>query len=82
MKWLDPMPIDCPGCGGRFPVPVAALRSLQATCPSCGASLTANGERMLAEESRIARQVDLILVAIDLEDQTGINLTDAELEGA
>ena len=82
MKWLDPMPTDCPECGGRFPVPVAALRSLRATCPSCGVSLAMAGERMLAEEGRIGLQIDLLLVAIDLEEHAGLILTDAEVEAA
>ena len=82
MKWLDPSPTDCPACGGRFPVPVAALRSLRATCPSCGASLAVAGERMLTEEARIGRQFDLLLVAIDLEEHAGLILTDAEVEAA
>ena len=82
MKWLDPMPIDCPVCGGRFPVPAADLRSLRAACPGCGASLAPAGERMLAEEDRICRQIDLLLVAIDLEEHAGLVLTDAELDAA
>jgi hypothetical protein len=82
MKWLDPMPTDCLACGGRFPVPVTVLLSLRATCPSCGASLAVVGERMLTEEARIGGQVDLLLVAIDLEEHTGLVLTDAEVETA
>jgi hypothetical protein len=69
MKWLDPMPTDCPACGGRSPVPVAELRSLRATCPGCGASLAAAGERMLAEEVRIGGEVDLFLVGNELRKQ-------------
>lgn len=82
MKWLDPMPTDCPGCGSRFPIAVAALRSLRATCPGCGASLADAGKTMLTEEGRIGRQIDLILVAIDLEEHAGLVLTDAEVEAA
>src|SRR5579872_896792 len=59
MRWLDPMPTDCPACGGQFPVPVAELRSLRAACPGCGGSLAATGERMIAEEARIGGEVDL-----------------------
>jgi hypothetical protein len=64
MKWLDPMPTVCPVCADRYPIPVAALRSLRAVCPGCGASLAALGERMLAEEARLSRQVDMLLVAL------------------
>ncbi len=70
MKWLDPMPIDCLACGGRFPVPVLALRSLQATCPGCGSSLAQVGERMLAEEARVHRQVERLLAEIESEERT------------
>jgi hypothetical protein len=65
MKWLDPMPANCPACGGRSPVPVAALRSLRATCPDCGASLAPVGERMLAEEARVHREVERLLAKIE-----------------
>jgi hypothetical protein len=77
MRWLDPMPTACPVCGGRFPVPVAALRSLRAACPGCGASLAAAGERMLAEEARVNRQVGLIAVAFELGEQTGLDILDS-----
>jgi hypothetical protein len=80
MKWLDPMPTDCPACGGRFPIPVAALRSLQAACPTCGASLAAVGERMLAEEARFRREVDPFLVAFDLDEEAGLGIPDSELD--
>ena len=80
MKWLDPMPTGCPSCGGRFPVPVAALRSLRAACPGCGASLAATGERMLAEEARFRREVDLFFVALELNEQAGLSLPDSELD--
>jgi hypothetical protein len=82
MKWLDPMPTACPACGRRSRVPVAALRSLRATCPRCGASLAAAGQRMLAEETRVGRQIDLVLVAIDLEEHAGLVLTDGEVDAA
>jgi hypothetical protein len=58
-------------------VPVAALRSLRATCPGCGAWLAAAGERMLAEEARVGRQVDLIAVAFELDEQTGLVILDS-----
>jgi hypothetical protein len=69
MRWLDPMPTDCPGCGGRFPIPVAELRSLRAVCPGCGGSLGAVGERMLAEEARIGGEVDLFQVGYELSER-------------
>ncbi len=72
MKWLDPLPTDCPACGGRFLVPVAALRSLRAACPNCGASLAAAGERMLAEEARVGREIDLFNVGYELQEQFGL----------
>lgn len=68
MKWQDPLVTQCSECGRQTPVSVAALRSLLATCPHCGASFAADGERMLAEEARIGRQIDLSLVAIELEE--------------
>jgi hypothetical protein len=37
---------------------------------------------MLAGEARIGRQIDLLLVAIDLEEHAGLILTDAEVEAA
>src|SRR5262245_24144959 len=82
MKWLDPMPTTCPACGRRFPIRVADLRSLRAACPGCGASLAAAGERMLAEEDRIGQQIDLLLVAIDLEEHAGVVLADGEVDAA
>jgi hypothetical protein len=80
MKWRDPMPTDCPSCGARFPVPVAALRSLRAACPGCGASLVATGERMLAEEARFRREVDPFLVAVALNERSGLAIPDGELD--
>lgn len=80
MKWLDPMPTDCPDCGGRFSIPVAALRSLQAACPGCGASLAAIGERMLAEEARFRREVDPFIVGFELTEQAGLAIPDSELD--
>ena len=61
MKWRDPMPTNCPACGGKFPISVAALRSLRAACPGCGASLAAAGERMLAEEDRVHREAGRLI---------------------
>jgi hypothetical protein len=72
MRWLDPMPTDCPACGGRFPIPVAELRSLRAACPGCGASLAASGERMIAEEARIGGEVDLFQVGYELSERYGL----------
>ena len=80
VMWLDPMPTDCPSCGGRFPIPVAALRSLRAACPGCCASLSATGERMLAQEARFRREVDPFLVAFDLSEQTDLGIPDSELD--
>jgi hypothetical protein len=80
MKWLDPMPTDCPACGSRFPVPVAELRSLRAACPGCGASFAATGERILAEEARFHREVDPFLVAFDLDERAGLGIPDDELD--
>lgn len=37
---------------------------------------------MLAEEAKIGRQIDLLLVAIDLEEHAGLILPDAEVEAA
>ncbi len=37
---------------------------------------------MLAEEGRVRRQIDLILVAIDLEERAGLILTEAEVDAA
>jgi hypothetical protein len=76
MKWLDPMPTDCPSCGGRFAVPVAALRSLGAACPRYGSSLAAIGEWMLLEEARFRREVDPFLVAFELNEQGGLGSGD------
>jgi hypothetical protein len=80
MKWCDPMPTACPSCGGRFPVPVVALRSLQAACPGCGASLSATGEWMLAEEARFRREVDPFLVALELNEQVPWVIPDSQLD--
>ena len=79
MMWLDPMPTDCPACGGRFPVAVAELRSLRATCPDCGASFAAVGEQMLAVEARFYREVDPFIVAYELEERAGLGIPDDEL---
>ena len=68
MRWLDPMPTDCPSCGGQFPISVADLRALRAVCPGCGGSLAAKGERMLAEEARIGGEIDLFNVAYELSE--------------
>ena len=76
---LDPCPIDCPACGGRFPIRAAALRSLRATCPGCGASLAAVGERMLAESARMCQQIDLFWVAFDLHERLGSIILDEPL---
>jgi hypothetical protein len=81
MQWLDPMPTNCPACGGQFPIPVAALLSLRAACPGCGASLAKAGEEMLAHEARIHRSYNLLLVACEL-DRDGVALSDGELEAA
>jgi hypothetical protein len=72
MRWLDPMPTDCPACGGQSPISVVALRSLRAACPRCGASLAAKGERMLAEEARIGGEVELFMVGYELSEQYGL----------
>ena len=72
MKWLDPMPTNCPACGGRFRIPVADLRSLRAACPGCGASLAAAGEWMLAEEARFGGEIDLFVVGYELSEQYGL----------
>lgn len=72
MKWHDPLPTDCHACGGRFPVPVAALRSFRADCPDCGASFAAIGEWMLAEEQRIGREIDRYRVGYELQKQYGL----------
>jgi len=37
---------------------------------------------MLREEARIGQKVDLLLVAIDLEEHAGMILSDAEVEAA
>ena len=84
MKWCDPMPTHCPACGGRFPVAVAALRSLRAACPGCGASLAAVAERMLAEfaldQARFRREIGPFLVGFDLEEEAGLGIPDSELD--
>jgi hypothetical protein len=77
MKWLDPMPTDCPACGDRFSIPVDALRSLQAVCPGCGASLAATGESMLSVEARFKREVGPILVGVEVEERTGMRIPDS-----
>ncbi|WP_020474763.1 hypothetical protein [Zavarzinella formosa] len=82
MKWADPMTIICPACDGRFPISVAALRSLRAACPGCGASLTAKGEWMLAEEARFRREIAPIVVAFELEEEAGRVIPDNELDAA
>src|SRR5262249_43515582 len=46
------------------------------------ASLTAAGERMLAEEDRIGQKIDLLLVALDLEEHAGLVLTEGEVDAA
>lgn len=84
MKWCDPMPTDCPSCGGHFPIPTAALRSLQAVCPGCGASLAAVAERILAvfaqAQARFEREVGPFLVAFELEEDAGLGIPDSELD--
>jgi hypothetical protein len=84
MKWRDPMPTHCPACGGRFPVPAAALRSLRAVCPGCGASLAAVGERMLAvfarEQARFRREIGPFLVGFELEEEAHLGIPDSELD--
>jgi len=72
MKWRDPQPVSCPSCGQRSAARVADLRSLRATCPRCGGSLAAAGERMLAEEKRIGREIDLFRVGYELQEQYGL----------
>ena len=80
IKWVNPMPTNCPACGKRFPIPVASLKSLRATCPGCAASLAAVGEDMLAEEARFRREVGLFEVAFELAEQGAI--TDSEVDAA
>ena len=76
MKWRDPAPIDCHACGDQSLVAVAALRLLRAACPQCGASFAAVGERMLAEERRIGREISRVGVAFELDEQTGLVVLD------
>ena len=80
MKWMDPMPIDCPACGNQFPIPVEDLRSLSATCPNCGASFKEIGERMLASENQTNQLLDLFLIVKDLEEHDGPVLSNSELD--
>lgn len=77
MKYRDPQPTVCSECDRRFSVSVAALRSLRAVCPGCGATLAAIGESMLQEEARIGRQIDLIIVSLALDEQNGWAITDS-----
>ena len=77
MQYMDPLKVVCPVCCLQQLRSVKELRSLQAVCTQCGASLADIGRGMLRHEERIANQIQYVVEPLmDLEDQLGIPIPD------
>jgi len=76
MRFIDPMPYNCPACGVDAVLPVRELLSLSAHCPACGAALDEIGlgmRRLVDDNISFFHGVDIIMY---LENHLGIQIPD------
>jgi hypothetical protein len=79
MKFVDPLPIDCPACETRSEQRIGEFFALRACCPHCGHSFEAVGRwiRETADENHKFWTWAEIVVSI--EDKLGITTNDTEI---
>jgi hypothetical protein len=80
MKYLDPMPVECPQCGKTREYPAADLRNFRAVCYECNYDLTSIGKEMREGEAYWAYiLIDLIDFVLKLEEKLKIQYKDSEI---
>jgi len=81
MRFEDPAPVDCEYCHYRSLLPVRQLLRLQATCPNCHQSLEPTGLQMRAQLDDWHGYLLLIELVLEVEQETGTQISDEELDG-
>ena len=80
MKYIDPLPVTCPGCAKTAPYAVASLLALRATCTFCSQNLEAVGREMQGAIAETSAFIGMAEVAIAIERELGVVVTDSLLE--
>lgn len=81
MKYLDPLPVECPHCRETREYSVEDLRNFRAICPVCNYDLTSVGKKMRETEAYWAYvMLDLVDFILKLESKLPIQYEDKEVE--
>lgn len=80
MKFIDPMPYDCPVCGHEASKTVQELISEKAVCDACSASLGAIGRQMNELIDKNSAFYYVIMLVMRIETNLGIEVPDEAIE--
>ncbi|MFC4310508.1 hypothetical protein ACFPN2_15560 [Steroidobacter flavus] len=80
MRFVDPCPVVCPGCGKESRYPPRELVALSSICHHCSTSLESVGREMRAGLSSWSAHLAKMNMAVELERVFGIEASDADLE--
>ncbi len=80
MYYLDPLPTQCDKCGRKDKYDIEVLRSLKATCNTCGASLSSTGESINKNLEGVRSFADLIVLVMAIDDKLNLDICDEDLE--
>ena len=80
MEYVDPLPVTCPSCNKMGAYSVAELLALTARCAFCSHTLASVGREMRSAYAENSAFFSMVEVALVIERELGIEVSDALLE--